>query len=61
MTYETFCGGIFETNCYLVDAPAGRILFDAPDGACDWLESRPVDVGGVNRTRQSHGARDQSP
>ena len=40
MAYQTFCGGIFETNCYLVDAPGGLILFDAPDGACDWLESR---------------------
>lgn len=36
--YQTFCGGIFETNCYLFDAPEGPILFDAPDGACDWLE-----------------------
>ncbi|MDQ3313854.1 MAG: MBL fold metallo-hydrolase [Verrucomicrobiota bacterium] len=39
MTYETFCGGIFETNCYLLAAPGGHILFDAPDGACEWLES----------------------
>lgn len=38
--YETFCGGIFETNCYLLDAPGGSILFDAPEGACQWLESR---------------------
>jgi len=38
--YETFCGGIFETNCYLLHAPEGEILFDAPDGACEWLESR---------------------
>jgi len=37
MHYRTFCGGIFETNCYLLDAPQGLILFDAPDGACDWL------------------------
>ena len=22
-SYETFCGGIFETNCYLIDAPEG--------------------------------------
>ena len=42
MIYETFCGGIFETNCYLVKAPEGWILFDAPDGACDWLVSRNV-------------------
>src|SRR3712207_4725121 len=41
--YETFCGGIFETNCYLFHAPEGAILFDAPDGACDWLESRGVE------------------
>jgi len=39
MRYETFCGGIFETNCYLIDAPDGAILFDAPDGACAWLVS----------------------
>jgi glyoxylase-like metal-dependent hydrolase (beta-lactamase superfamily II) len=42
MKYETFCGGIFETNCYLLHAPGGAILFDAPDGACEWLESRGV-------------------
>ena len=42
MDYETFCGGIFETNCYLLEAPAGFILFDAPDGACAWLESRQI-------------------
>lgn len=40
MNYETFCGGIFETNCYLLDAPGGQILFDAPDGACAWLGAR---------------------
>ena len=40
MTYDTFCGGIYETNCYLVEAPEGLILFDAPDGACDWLISK---------------------
>jgi len=43
MTYETFCGGIFETNCYLVQAPEGCILFDASDGACDWLGSRRLE------------------
>ncbi len=44
MTYETFCGGIFETNCYLLGAPDGWVLFDAPDGACDWLASQNVDL-----------------
>jgi len=44
MTYETFCGGVFETNCYLVSAPEGWILFDAPQGACDWIVSRNIDL-----------------
>jgi hydroxyacylglutathione hydrolase len=44
MNYETFCGGIFETNCYLLQAPQGPILFDAPDGACNWLLSRKIEL-----------------
>jgi hydroxyacylglutathione hydrolase len=44
MNYESFCGGIFETNCYLLHAPEGTILFDAPDGACEWVEGRGSDV-----------------
>ncbi len=43
MIYERFCGGIFETNCYLLKAPEGWILFDAPDGACEWIQSLDVD------------------
>jgi glyoxylase-like metal-dependent hydrolase (beta-lactamase superfamily II) len=42
MRYESFCGGIYETNCYLLPAPEGALLFDAPDGCCDWLESRQI-------------------
>ena len=37
INYESFTGGIFETNCYALEAPEGWILFDAPDGTCDWL------------------------
>ena len=44
ITYKTFTGGIFETNCYALEAPEGWILFDAPDGACDWVSSRDIDV-----------------
>jgi hydroxyacylglutathione hydrolase len=44
MIYESFCGGIFETNCYLLEMPEGWILFDAPDGACDWVDSRNLDL-----------------
>jgi hydroxyacylglutathione hydrolase len=42
MRYESFCGGIYETNCYVLPAPQGAILFDAPDGCSDWLESRNI-------------------
>ena len=42
MDYKTFCGGIFETNCYVIEAPEGPILFDAPDGTCDWLEAASI-------------------
>jgi hydroxyacylglutathione hydrolase len=44
MIYESFCGGIFETNCYLLKTPGGWILFDAPDGACEWARSLKVDL-----------------
>lgn len=44
LTYDAFCGGIFETNCYVVHAPEGAILFDAPEGVCDWLVKRDVDL-----------------
>jgi len=43
MIYETFCGGIFETNCYLLKAPEGGILFDAPQGACEWMRSLEIE------------------
>ncbi len=42
MRYESFCGGIYETNCYVLQAPQGTLLFDAPDGCCDWLQSRGI-------------------
>jgi hydroxyacylglutathione hydrolase len=43
MNYKKFCGGIFETNCYLLEARQGWILFDAPQGACEWVESLGID------------------
>ena len=43
MIYETFCGGIFETNCYLLKAPEGGILFDASQGACEWMRSLEIE------------------
>jgi hydroxyacylglutathione hydrolase len=33
LKFKTFTGGPFDTNCFLVEAPGGNILFDAPEGA----------------------------
>src|ERR1044072_5148813 len=44
VTYKTFCGGIFDTNCYLLMAPQGWILFDAPEGSCEWVKSLGIDL-----------------
>jgi len=44
MNYKHFCGGIFETNCYLLKAPHGWILFDAPESSCEWVRSLGVDL-----------------
>jgi glyoxylase-like metal-dependent hydrolase (beta-lactamase superfamily II) len=43
MNYQKFCGGIFETNCYLLKASQGWILFDAPEGACEWVRLLSID------------------
>jgi hydroxyacylglutathione hydrolase len=40
--FQTFIGGIFDTNAYLVKAPRGAIVFDAPTGTLDWLEDQAV-------------------
>jgi hydroxyacylglutathione hydrolase len=58
MKYESFCGGIFETNCYLFHAPEGAILFDAPDGSCEWLVRRGIDLSLLLLT---HGHYDHVP
>ena len=42
--YRSFTGGIFETNCYALEAPEGWILFDAPEGACDWLVEQGIEL-----------------
>jgi hydroxyacylglutathione hydrolase len=43
MNYKKFCGGIFETNCYLIEAPQGWILFDAPEGSCERVKSLGIE------------------
>jgi hydroxyacylglutathione hydrolase len=33
LKFKTFTGGVYETNCFLVEAGDRSILFDAPEGA----------------------------
>jgi hydroxyacylglutathione hydrolase len=40
--FKTFTGGVFDTNCFLIDAPGGKILVDAPQGADEQFSSEPV-------------------
>ena len=42
--YQSFTGGVFETNCYALEAPEGWILFDAPDGVCAWLVGQGIEL-----------------
>jgi hydroxyacylglutathione hydrolase len=34
---QTFIGGIFDTNAYLIMGKGGNILFDAPTGSAEWV------------------------
>jgi hydroxyacylglutathione hydrolase len=64
--FQSFIGGIFETNAYLVAAPKGVILFDAPPGACGWLETigrRPnlllITHGHVDHIEDAHAVKER--
>ena len=37
MKIESFTGGIFDTNCYLIEHQNQTILIDAPQESADWL------------------------
>jgi len=64
--FQSFIGGIFETNAYLVSAPNGVILFDAPAGTCAWLEKtgrRPnlllITHGHVDHIEDAHAVKER--
>ena len=44
LKFKTFTGGPYETNCFLVEAPVGNILFDAPEGADERFAGEKVDL-----------------
>lgn len=40
MKIEVHCGGAVQTNGYLASMNGSAIVFDAPEGMTDWIESR---------------------
>lgn len=44
LKFKSFTGGIFETNCFLVELPGGRLLIDAPQGAADHFANEKIDL-----------------
>jgi glyoxylase-like metal-dependent hydrolase (beta-lactamase superfamily II) len=44
LKFKTFTGGDYATNCFLVEAPGGRILFDAPEGADEHFSGEKIDM-----------------
>lgn len=49
-----YCGGLFQTNGYLVERGERVWLFDAPEGVADWVESRGLVLDGLLLTHQHH-------
>jgi glyoxylase-like metal-dependent hydrolase (beta-lactamase superfamily II) len=42
--FQTFIGGIFDTNAYLIQSIDGNILIDAPTGVSEWIGQLGVRV-----------------
>ena len=40
--FQTFIGGIFDTNAYLIQTAGGNILIDAPTGSSEWIRNLGV-------------------
>jgi hydroxyacylglutathione hydrolase len=51
---EVFCGGIFQTNGYLVTTGGKSWVFDAPEGITAWLMENGVRPEALILTHQHH-------
>ena len=49
MKIESFTGGIFDTNCYLIEHQNQTILIDAPQESADWLAQENKKVNALKR------------
>ncbi|MEO8205093.1 MAG: MBL fold metallo-hydrolase [Chthoniobacterales bacterium] len=44
LQFKQFTGGVFETNGYLIEAPEGNLLIDAPDGIASAFTGQSIDM-----------------
>lgn len=44
LQFKSFTGGDFATNCFLVRAPGGNILIDAPEDSDDHFAGEKIDL-----------------
>ncbi len=44
MEIKTFTGGMFDTNCFLIEKDKTNVLIDAPQGCAEWLAKEGVQV-----------------
>jgi len=51
---EVYCGGLFQTNGYLVKVAGKHWLFDAPEGVADWIGEMGITLDGIVLTHQHH-------
>lgn len=54
MKITCYTGGFVQTNGYLIEAPYGNLLIDAPEGVADWIAERGVRVDDVLLTHQHY-------
>lgn len=51
---QAYCGGLFQTNGYLVRSGGRAWVFDAPEGITDWLVQEGVRPEALLLTHQHH-------
>ncbi len=44
LNIKRFTGGFASTNGFLVEAPEGLVLIDAPEGVSEWLDGQGVEI-----------------
>jgi len=54
LTIEAHCGGLFQTNGFLVQCGEKNWLCDAPEGMADWLTEKELTADGLILTHQHH-------